>query len=165
MQLSKRRARIMIGCIWIVALGSTIPWALFFQQVPLSQGSDIMMCIEVWPPGLDGALYFLVANVFACYLVPMLLISLCYVLIWIKVSKRSIPGDSKDAQMDRMQQKSKIKVVKMLIAVVILFVLSWLPLYLIFARIKFGKLSDLFGSDDHTLDLDPFPFVSQVIPK
>lgn len=139
LQLSKKRARIMIGCIWIVALSSTIPWALFFQLVPLFQDSDIMLCREVWPPGLDGSLYFLVANVFACYLVPMSLISLCYILIWIKVSKRSIPGDSKDAQMDRMQQKSKIKVVKMLIAVVILFVLSWLPLYLIFARIKFGN--------------------------
>lgn len=40
--------------------------------------------------------------------------------------------------MDRMQQKSKIKVVKMLVVVVILFVLSWLPLYVIFARIKLG---------------------------
>ncbi|XP_055323888.1 neuropeptide SIFamide receptor-like [Sitodiplosis mosellana] len=141
LQLSKKRARIMIGCIWIVALGSTIPWALFFQLVPLYQDSDIdiMLCREVWPPGLDGSMYFLIANVFACYLVPMSLISLCYILIWYKVSKRSIPGDSKDAQMDRMQQKSKIKVVKMLIAVVILFVLSWLPLYLIFARIKFGN--------------------------
>lgn len=139
LQLSKKRARIMIGCIWIVALSTTIPWALFFQLVPLYQDSDILLCREVWPPGLDGSMYFLIANVFACYLVPMSLISLCYILIWIKVSKRSIPGDSKDAQMDRMQQKSKIKVVKMLIAVVILFVLSWLPLYLIFARIKFGK--------------------------
>lgn len=55
-----------------------------------------------------------------------------------QVWRRSIPGDSKDAQMDRMQQKSKIKVVKMLVVVVILFVLSWLPLYLIFARIKLG---------------------------
>lgn len=139
LQLSKKRARIMIGCIWIVALSTTIPWALFFQLVPLYQDSDILLCREVWPPGLDGSMYFLIANVFACYLVPMSLISLCYILIWIKVSKRSIPGDSKDAQMDRMQQKSKIKVVKMLIAVVILFVLSWLPLYLIFARIKFGN--------------------------
>lgn len=40
--------------------------------------------------------------------------------------------------MERMQQKSKVKVVKMLVVVVILFVLSWLPLYLIFARIKLG---------------------------
>lgn len=128
----------MIAFIWVIALGTTIPWALYFQLVPYPE-TDILLCIEVWPPGWDGTVYFLVANVFAFYLVPMSLISLCYVLIWIKVSKRSIPGDSKDAQMDRMQQKSKIKVVKMLIAVVILFVLSWLPLYLIFATIKFGK--------------------------
>lgn len=53
--------------------------------------------------------------------------------------RRDIPGDTKDAQMDKMQQKSKIKVVKMLVVVVILFVLSWLPLYVIFARIKLGE--------------------------
>lgn len=57
----------------------------------------------------------------------------------LQVWTRSIPGDSKDAQMDRMQQKSKIKVIKMLVIVIILFVLSWLPLYFIFARLKLGK--------------------------
>ncbi|CAD7084671.1 unnamed protein product [Hermetia illucens] len=129
----------MIMCIWIIALGATIPWALFFDLVtthPTAPG--IVVCVEIWPPGTDGNLYFLLANLVACYLLPMALITLCYVLIWIKVWTRSIPGDSKDAQMDRMQQKSKVKVVKMLVAVVILFVLSWLPLYVIFARIKFG---------------------------
>lgn len=53
--------------------------------------------------------------------------------------RRDIPGDSKDAQVMLMQQKSKFKVVKMLIVVVIMFVLSWLPLYMIFARIKLGE--------------------------
>lgn len=132
----------MILGIWVIALLSTIPWALFFELVPIfPEAPEVMLCLEIWPPGLDGALYFLLANLIACYLLPMVLITLCYVLIWIKVWKRSIPGDSKDAQMDRMQQKSKIKVVKMLIAVVILFVLSWLPLYIIFARIKFGNFT------------------------
>lgn len=143
----------MIGIIWIIALSSTIPWALFFQLVPYPE-SDIWLCIEVWPRGLDGTLYFLVGNVFACYLVPMALISLCYILIWIKVAKRSIPGDSKDAQMDRMQQKSKIKVIKMLIAVVVFFVLSWFPLYAIFAIIKFGKHSFFI----RTVGIMYFPF-------
>lgn len=132
----------MIIGIWFIALISTVPWALFFQLVSVfPEDPDVMLCLEIWPPGLDGALYFLLANLIACYLLPMILITLCYVLIWIKVWKRSIPGDSKDAQMDRMQQKSKIKVVKMLIAVVILFVVSWLPLYIIFARIKFGNFT------------------------
>ncbi|ETN65014.1 hypothetical protein AND_003213 [Anopheles darlingi] len=139
LQITKRRARFMIVCIWIIALGSTVPWALFFDLVPIiPEAPDIKLCVEVWPPGTDGALYFLLANLVACYLLPMTLITICYILIWIKVWRRSIPGDSKDAQMDRMQQKSKIKVVKMLVVVVILFVLSWLPLYVIFARIKLG---------------------------
>lgn len=50
-----------------------------------------------------------------------------------------IPGETKDAQKDRIQQQSKIKVVKMLALVVVLFVISWLPLYAVFAIMKFGK--------------------------
>lgn len=136
----------MILLIWMIALTTTIPWALFFKLVPLfpdqpDAAPDVLLCMEVWPEGMNGSLYFLLANLVACYVLPMVVITLCYVLIWIKVSRRSIPGESNDEQMDRMQQKSKIKVVKMLIAVVILFVLSWMPLYYIFARIKLGELS------------------------
>jgi hypothetical protein len=55
-----------------------------------------------------------------------------------QVATRDIPtGDTKEK--DRIQQQSKIKVVKMLALVVILFVLSWLPLYAIFTIKKFGK--------------------------
>jgi hypothetical protein len=42
----------------------------------------------------------------------------------------------------RIVEKSKIKVLKMLIAIVSLFALSWLPLYAIFARVKFGPPFD-----------------------
>ncbi|XP_049820106.1 neuropeptide SIFamide receptor [Aethina tumida] len=138
-QITKRRARIMIIFIWFIALTTTIPWAIFFDLVVIfSDAPDVQLCIEVWPDSLNGALYFLIANMVFCYILPMILITMCYVLIWIKVWKRNIPTDTKDAQMERMQQKSKVKVVKMLVAVVILFVLSWLPLYVIFARIKLG---------------------------
>lgn len=138
-QITKRRARIMIIFIWFIALTTTIPWAIFFDLVVIfSDAPDVQLCIEVWPDSMNGALYFLIANMVFCYILPMILITLCYVLIWIKVWRRHIPTDTKDAQMERMQQKSKVKVVKMLVAVVILFVLSWLPLYVIFARIKLG---------------------------
>lgn len=99
---------------------------------------DLELCLEVWPDYLDGNLYFLLGNLGLCYVVPMVAITLCYAMIWIKVWRRTIPTDNKDAQMERIQQKSKVKVVKMLVVVVILFVVSWLPLYAIFARIKLG---------------------------
>ncbi|EEZ97714.1 neuropeptide SIFamide receptor [Tribolium castaneum] len=138
-QITKKRARLMIVIIWFIALTTTIPWAIFFDLVAVfNDAPDVQLCIEVWPANMDGALYFLIANMVFCYILPMILITMCYVLIWIKVWRRHIPTDTKDAQMERMQQKSKVKVVKMLVAVVILFILSWLPLYVIFARIKFG---------------------------
>ncbi|XP_030768167.1 neuropeptide SIFamide receptor-like [Sitophilus oryzae] len=138
-QITKRRARLMIALIWSVSLTATIPWALYFDLVVIfTDAPDVQLCLEVWPEPMNGSLYFLVANLLFCYILPMILITMCYVLIYVKVWKRHIPTDTRDAQIERLQQKSKVKVVKMLVAVVILFVISWLPLYAIFARIKLG---------------------------
>lgn len=134
----------MILCIWILALVATIPWLLYFQLKPKPGYENVLMCMEDWPEErvFERDIYYLVVHLIACYLLPTILISLCYILIWIKVWQRSIPGDSRDAQIDRMQQKSKMKVVKMLVVVVILFVLSWLPLYVLATRSKFYELSE-----------------------
>lgn len=88
LQITKKRARLMILFIWFIAFTATIPWALFFKLVPLApETPDILLCMEDWPRGTDSSLYFLVANLIACYLVPMALISICYILIWVKVIK------------------------------------------------------------------------------
>ncbi|NP_001266380.1 neuropeptide FF receptor 2-like [Bombyx mori] len=138
-QITKRRSRMMIVFIWIFAILVTTPWVFFFDLVVVfEENPNVHLCIDVWPNPLSEVLYFVVGNLIFCYILPMVMITMCYILIWIKVWRRSIPTDTQDAQMERMQQKSKVKVVKMLVAVVILFVLSWFPLYLIFARIKLG---------------------------
>ncbi|CAD6233774.1 GSCOCG00007270001-RA-CDS [Cotesia congregata] len=137
-QITKRRARMIIVVIWFIALTATSPWLLFFDLIKYGDDPEMRFCVERWPRPQDGTLFFLIGNLLLCYVLPMILISLCYILIWIKVWRRNIPTDTKDAQMERIQQKSKVKVVKMLVVVVILFVLSWLPLYVIFARIKLG---------------------------
>ncbi|XP_011260790.1 neuropeptide SIFamide receptor [Camponotus floridanus] len=142
-QITKRRARMMIVVIWFIALTMTSPWLLFFDLVSIYEDDpDLRLCLETWPHPEDGSLFFLIGNLLLCYVLPMILISLCYILIWIKVWRRHIPTDTKDAQMERLQQKSKVKVVKMLVVVVILFVLSWLPLYVIFAVIKLDVVQE-----------------------
>ncbi|XP_012283008.2 neuropeptide SIFamide receptor [Orussus abietinus] len=151
-QITKRRARLMIVVIWFIALTTTSPWLLFFDLVAIyGDEPDLRLCLEKWPRPEDGSLFFLIGNLMLCYVLPMILISLCYILIWIKVWRRHIPTDTKDAQMERIQQKSKVKVVKMLVVVVVLFVLSWLPLYIIFARIKLG--GDIAEWEDELLPI------------
>lgn len=137
-QLTRRSARKMIIVIWIFSLLITLPWAIYFRQSPIhSTTPDVQICSEIWPHDDSERLYFLIANLCLCYILPLFLITACYVAIWWRVWKRSIPGENKGANRD-IVQRSKLKVVKMMLVVVVIFILSWLPLYIIFARIKLG---------------------------
>ncbi|XP_067144390.1 neuropeptide SIFamide receptor-like [Centruroides vittatus] len=137
-QLTRRSARKMIIVIWIFSLLITLPWAIYFRQSPIhSSAPDIQICSEIWPHYQSERLYFLIANLCLSYILPLCLITACYVAIWCRVWNRSIPGEAKAANKD-IVQRSKLKVVKMMLVVVVIFILSWLPLYIIFARIKLG---------------------------
>lgn len=94
-------------------------------------------CTEEWPDPYSESVYFIVAHLFMCYLLPLILISICYLLIWRRVVNRSLPGET-HAHGEQVIQKSKMKVIKMLLVVIILFACSWLPLYIIFTRVKLG---------------------------
>ena len=112
-QITGRRARLIILLIWIVALTTTIPWPVYFHLVSaFPSNPEIRLCLEEWPSERDKDLYFILANVVFCYLLPLFLILLCYVMIWIRVSRRSIPTESKDAHINRLQQRSKVLLLK-----------------------------------------------------
>uniref|UniRef100_T1JEB7 G-protein coupled receptors family 1 profile domain-containing protein n=1 Tax=Strigamia maritima TaxID=126957 RepID=T1JEB7_STRMM len=161
-QISGRMCRLIILIIWIWSLIISVPWAVYFQVEPYKTGDEytLPICQEVWPKHADfGLVYYLVANLLLCYLLPLSLISICYLLIWRRVCRRQVPGETKGHGfgVDHIIHKSKIKAIKMLLAVVVLFALSWLPLYAIFTRIKCGE--DLVsGSGEEALlqALTPF---------
>ncbi|PSN52951.1 hypothetical protein C0J52_03617 [Blattella germanica] len=100
----------------------------------------VVICTESWPSPDSGNVYFVVAHLVMCYLFPLTLISVCYLLIWRRVCRRTLPGEPhpQGGVMDMMIQRSKVKVIKMLLVVVVSFALSWLPLYVLFTRVKFG---------------------------
>ncbi|XP_068233958.1 neuropeptide SIFamide receptor-like [Palaemon carinicauda] len=140
MQITTPRARAIIVIIWIMAITSAIPYMIYFETKVFDPAiPEVIICIEMWPNRSAERLYFLIAHLLLCYLVPLVLISCCYIMIWIKVSPFDHPGDTRDAAIHEMQQRSKVKVIKMLVVVVIIFMLSWLPLYAIFTRIKLGE--------------------------
>lgn len=99
--------------------------------------------MESWPNEDSGNIYFVVAHLLMCYLFPLTLISVCYLLIWRRVCRRTLPGEPHPhgGVTDLMIHRSKVKVIKMLLVVVVSFALSWLPLYVLVTRIKFGGSS------------------------
>uniref|UniRef100_T1JEB6 G-protein coupled receptors family 1 profile domain-containing protein n=1 Tax=Strigamia maritima TaxID=126957 RepID=T1JEB6_STRMM len=142
-QITGRRARIILVFIWIVALLIPLPWAMYFELLPLSdEYPDLVVCVELWPNQDSDKLYFLLGNLLSFYVMPLAVISFCYLQIWLTVSNRSIPGENKQEHMDAMMAKSKMKVVKMLVVVVVVFMLSWMPLYTIITLMKFDPSLD-----------------------
>lgn len=98
------------------------------------------ICLESWPTPAIGNVYFVVANLLLCYVLPLLVIAVCYMCIWKKVSCRKVPGEPMHNGAN-LVQRSKMKVITMILYVVVLFALSWLPLYVAFSLIKLCTLS------------------------
>ncbi|XP_045114174.1 neuropeptide SIFamide receptor-like isoform X1 [Portunus trituberculatus] len=150
-QITSRTCRSIILVIWVFSLTITLPWAIYFTLEPIPK-TDLSVCTDRWPDEQSGNLYFVLANLVMCYLLPLTVISICYILIWRKVWRRKLPGERQDVGVAMMMHRSKIKVIKMLLVVVILFALSWLPLYVIFARLKLGvALTDMENNFIHIL--------------
>lgn len=165
--MSKRSARRVIIVIWLFSFLIAFPWALYFTLHPINERfPDMNLCLESWPDeGLEIA-YFVIANLCLCYLIPLVVVTACYLAIWLKVWKRSIPGHGEmgtsktgknlNLQMELVMQRSKLKVAKMMIVVVVIFVLSWLPLYCVFARVKLGGPMEM-GSFEEKLFMTMAP--------
>lgn len=114
--------------IWIFSLIISIPFALFYQQYTQEvDNSSLSVCGEIWPNKTLQKVYFVGICIF-CYAIPLVLIIICYSLIGFRVWNRNAPGVYKS---NGVIQKSKVKAVKMLSVVVVLFLFSWLPLYII----------------------------------
>ena len=95
------------------------------------------MCHQLWPDFDLQRSYFLLALFCLCYLLPLMMIVVCYILIAKKVWKRKAPGVETNGRL--IIYKSKVKVLKMLAVIVILFAFSWLPLYVVYLRLYFGE--------------------------
>ena len=114
------------------------PWAVYYEQrlYPSTSPQTIYICGQFWPfEDLERG-FFLGAIFLTCYTLPLILISVCYLLIGCKVWHRNAPGVNSS---NNVIYRSKVKALKMLIVVVVLFSLSWLPLYAVHLRIYFGK--------------------------
>ncbi|ELU12738.1 hypothetical protein CAPTEDRAFT_120085 [Capitella teleta] len=135
--LTSRASRLILVSIWVWAPAIMTPWAIYYKQQPYSSSVDI--CRQVWPLPDMERWFFLGVIFLTCYTIPLAFISAFYVLISCRVWHRNAPGVHSSSQ---VIHKSKVKVLKMMIVVVILFAFSWLPLYSVTVRLYFGPPLD-----------------------
>ncbi|XP_042324724.1 neuropeptide FF receptor 2 isoform X2 [Sceloporus undulatus] len=144
-------AVVIIVIIWVLAIAIMCPSAVMLKveeekhfRVVLDDGnktSPIYWCREDWPNQDMRKIYttVLFANI---YLAPLSLIVIMYARIGITLFNTSLLACGKQGQERHSVQKKKLKVIKMLIIVALLFILSWLPLWTLAMLSDYADLSE-----------------------
>ncbi|KAJ7987174.1 hypothetical protein DPEC_G00336010 [Dallia pectoralis] len=127
-------ALLTIIFIWILAFAVICPSAVTLTVIHLEntymvQGDrtyPVLVCYENWPQPKMRRVYTMVIFVHV-YLAPLGVISIMYGCIAAKlsVSLRQVSA----AKVRRARSQRRVKVIKMLIMVAVLFMVSWLPLW------------------------------------
>ncbi|XP_033016837.1 neuropeptide FF receptor 2 [Lacerta agilis] len=144
-------AVVIIVVIWVLAIAIMCPSAVMLKveesrhfQVMLGYGnrtSPIYWCREDWPNQDMRKIYttVLFANI---YLAPLSLIVIMYARIGITLFSTSLPASGKQGQERHSVCRKKLKVIKMLIVVALLFILSWLPLWTLAMLSDYADLNE-----------------------
>ena len=106
------------------------------------------MCTEVWPEPWMEIVYYSVARLTFCYIVPLLIIVFCHTLVCHRIWKHRIPGSQLSEEVERQTHqlhKSKLRALRVVAVVVVAFALAWLPLYATFLRLKLATSFTQFG--------------------
>uniref|UniRef100_T1K3U4 G-protein coupled receptors family 1 profile domain-containing protein n=1 Tax=Tetranychus urticae TaxID=32264 RepID=T1K3U4_TETUR len=126
---TKARGKLTVGLIWFLALTASSTQLIHGKAVEEFSGNEtIYICREVWPSPVAERTYTMIIFVIT-FVLPMIILVYTYTCIAWKMLNHTSPGNANAAR-DEAQLEAKMKVIKMLAVVVILFALCWLPLQL-----------------------------------
>ncbi|XP_070545422.1 QRFP-like peptide receptor [Ptychodera flava] len=123
------RPAVINATVWFVSmlLGMVQLFKAKAQAYPMESGDVHYLCSEVWTNRKERIVYELFIILIA-YIGPLAVISYSYFAVVKILWMRQLPGNP-DKLRDHRHAKSKRKVAKMAVVVVILFALCWLPLH------------------------------------
>lgn len=150
-------AKVTIAMIWVLALVIMCPSAVtltvehvkhhfMVHNLDYNHTYPLLSCFENWADPHMRKVYTTV--LFAhIYLIPLTVITLMYGRVGIKLYTTSVMSGNEQQDSHEGQNTArplishkKIKVIKMLIVVGILFMLSWLPLWILMLLTDYGGL-------------------------
>ncbi|XP_030746843.1 prolactin-releasing peptide receptor-like [Sitophilus oryzae] len=137
MKLSTCVAIIII--IWIFAILVTSPYGIYMKHVQDPNNITRYYCEEDWPVEQWRAAFGVITAALQ-FLIPFLIMAYCYICVSIKLNDRARakPG-SKNSRKEEADRERKKRTNRMLIAMVAVFLLSWLPLNVVNIINDFNK--------------------------
>ena len=131
-----RKPKILSAIIWVLSIVLMIPYVFLFQ-VEYKADEGTYYCSQVWPwedenDSLEETYSVLkkfhIVVFVLVYALPLLITIIIYFLICRKLWLRKIPGNVTDRNR-AAAEKSKRKVVRLLVIICVVFAVCWFPVY------------------------------------
>ncbi|XP_022789391.1 tachykinin-like peptides receptor 86C [Stylophora pistillata] len=132
-----RKPKILSATIWILSLALMVPYPVMYR-VQYSPDSDEHICVQLWPwqdenDSTSAETYrvlviFHITIFVLLYAWPLTITIIIYFLICRKLWLRKIPGNVTTTN-HAAAEKSKRKVVRLLVIIVLVFAICWFPNY------------------------------------
>ncbi|XP_063865353.1 RYamide receptor-like isoform X2 [Scylla paramamosain] len=127
---TKSRSRLVIGCIWVFSVGISIVPLVVSDAERFNWGGEwYYECKEQWPR-TQNEVYektYTVVLFVLTFALPVGGLGYTYLSIVAMMCTYRMPGNAEPSR-DQHHLHAKIKMINMMIAVMVCFVLSWLPL-------------------------------------
>ena len=124
--ISSKQCRFFILTTWIIAVAANDPNAMTYELVEYQEG---LVCVYKWNEVFGESLShrnYMVSMLIIFGYVPMVLIAILYMIVVIKLKSQNIPGEGSANGREQQSRRQK-NVLKMSIAIVVTFIVCWLP--------------------------------------
>lgn len=131
-----QKPKVLSAVIWILSFGLMTPYVLMYQTTEKQPG--VYYCLQEWPwaPPNDTDFTetykvlksFHISVFVIVYALPLSITIIIYSLICRKLWLRKIPGNVTDTNL-AAAEKSKRKVVRLLVVICVVFAVCWFPVY------------------------------------
>ena len=132
-------AYVMIAVVWVVGIIVNSP-ILYAMKIVFNNETQKSYCEEQWTPAFseNSSKDFTIVLFVTFYVFPLLTMSVLYSFVVHNLWVRKVPG-IQTPQNQLRAERSKRKVLKMLLAIVVIFALCWLPVYILQFIMFFGR--------------------------
>ena len=122
--ISRKLCLFFIVATWIVGMAVHSPYLVALKLVKYPEG---LRCELLWQEAFEGNTYpnYFLACAIVFFYIPFVLLVILYSIILIKLKKQAHPGEqSANAEEQRTRNRN---VLKMAIAIVVVFFICWIP--------------------------------------
>ena len=144
--ISSKLCPFFVLATWIVAMAIKSPYFFGYKLVEYPGGLE---CELSWKEAFgesSSVFNYLLSWIVIFVVIPLLLIATLYITIYIKLNSQKIPGEQ-SANAGQQRQQREREVLKMAIAIVLVFAVCWLPFAIFWLLIVFA--SDIFSCGFH----------------